>query len=188
MTSLPDDFWETRFRDNRTPWEREAINPAFTAWLDSGELAPCRILVPGAGRSPEPAELLARGFDVVALDLAPAATEDQQRRLGADRVVQADVTDWTPADRFDAVYDQTCLCALPPPLWPAYVAQLRAGLRRRGWLRLGPRPLLHARARPPCGSPYLRQRRPGMPAKGCSAAPDLEPEPPTSAPRNPRPL
>jgi hypothetical protein len=35
---------------------------------------------------------------------------------------------------FDAVYDQTCLCALPPPLWPAYEAQLRRWLRPGGAL------------------------------------------------------
>ncbi len=68
--TLPHDFWETRFREGRTPWEREGINPSFVAWLASGDLSPCRILVPGAGRSPEPAALLEAGFDVVALDLA----------------------------------------------------------------------------------------------------------------------
>ncbi len=134
MTALPDDFWESRFQGSRTPWERPGINPAFAAWRASGDLAPCRILVPGAGRSPEPAALLADGFDAVALDLADSAVSFQAGRLGAGRSIRADVTAWMPDAPFDAVYDQTCLCALPPALWPAYEAQLRRWLRPGGRL------------------------------------------------------
>lgn len=134
MTGLPAEFWESRFQENRTPWERGELNPAFATWRASGMLAPCRILVPGAGRSPEPGALLDAGFDVVALDLAESAVEAQQSRLGVGRAVRADVTIWRPGGLFDAVYDQTCLCALPPDLWPAYEAQLRRWLRPGGRL------------------------------------------------------
>ena len=122
MTELTHEFWESRFRERRTPWERGEIHPAFTAWRASGELTPCRILVPGAGRSPEPEAMLRQGFDVVALDLAESAGADQASRLGINRAVRADVTTWMPDKQFDAVYDQTCLCALPPELWVAYDA------------------------------------------------------------------
>jgi hypothetical protein len=134
MTMLPDDFWESRFRESRTPWERGGINQAYLDWRAAGVLEPCRILVPGAGRSPEPAVLLAEGFDVVALDLAESAVQFQSEQLGADRAVMGDVTTWQPGELFDAVYDQTCLCALPPSLWPAYVAALRRWVKRGGRL------------------------------------------------------
>ena len=134
MTSLPTEFWESRFQENRTPWERGDLNPAFLAWRGSGALMPCRILVPGAGRSPEPRALADAGFDVVALDLADSAVQAQAARLGAARAVRGDVTTWRPDTPFDAVYDQTCLCALPPALWPAYEAQLRSWLRPGGRL------------------------------------------------------
>ena len=134
MTELTNEFWESRFRERRTPWERGEINPAFTAWRASGELTPCRILVPGAGRSLEPEAMLRQGFDVVALDLAESAVADQASRLGADRAVRADVTTWMADKQFDAVYDQTCLCALPPELWVAYEAQLRRWVRPGGRL------------------------------------------------------
>ena len=134
MTELPDGFWESRFQEGRTPWERGVLHPAFLAWRAAGTLAPCRVLVPGAGKSPEPAAFLAAGFDVMALDLAESAVRDQQARLGAHRAVRADVTRWQPDAPFDAIYDQTCLCALPPPLWPAYEAQLRTWLRPGGRL------------------------------------------------------
>ena len=134
MSGLPDDFWEARFQEGRTPWERGEPNPAFLAWGKAELLAPCRILVPGAGRSSEPAVLLSAGFDIVALDLADSAVAVQRERLGVGRVVQADVTASLPDRPFDAVYDQTCLCALPPALWPAYETQLRRWLRPGGRL------------------------------------------------------
>lgn len=134
MTDLPPDFWETRFREGNAPWERTGLNPAFQAWRAAGVLAPCRVLVPGAGRSPEPLALLEAGFDVVALDLADSAVAVQAERLGAGRAVQADVTRWQPDAPFETVYDQTCLCALPPTSWPAYEARLRAWLRPGGRL------------------------------------------------------
>ena len=134
MTGLPPDFWETRFQNQTTPWERGALNPAFLAWRTSGALQPCRILVPGAGRSPEPSAMLAEGFDVVTLDLADTAVAVQAGLLGADRAIQADVTTWRPEALFDAVYDQTCLCALPPALWAPYAASLRTWLRPGGQL------------------------------------------------------
>ncbi len=74
------------------------------------------------------------GFDAVALDLAESAAADQAERLGRERAVRADVTTWMPDESFDAVYDQTCLCALPPELWVAYEASLRAWLRPGGRL------------------------------------------------------
>jgi SAM-dependent methyltransferase len=134
MAELSSDFWETRFQASRTPWERGEINPAFRAWRASGLLTPCRILVPGAGRSPEPAVLLGAGFDVLTLDLAESAVATQRDRLGPDRAILGDVTTWNPGETFDAVYDQTCLCALPPDLWPAYETQLRRWLRPGGHL------------------------------------------------------
>ncbi len=134
MNTLDPNFWESRFQASKTPWEREGLNPAFRSWRASGELAPCRIVIPGAGRSHEPAALLEDGFDVVTLDLAESAVKVQADRLGSDRAILADVTGWLPDMPFDAVYDQTCLCALPPELWPAYEAQLRQWLRPGGKL------------------------------------------------------
>jgi methyl halide transferase len=88
--------WEARYREGTTRWERPALHPAFVDWQESGVLAPCRILVPGAGRSTEPQALAEAGFTVTVLDAAP--------------------------------------CALPPKLWPDYVARLHDWLRPGGRL------------------------------------------------------
>ena len=48
--------------------------------------------------------------------------------------IQADLLLWDPAAPFDAIYDQTCLCALPPAIWPEYAARLHRWLRPGGAL------------------------------------------------------
>lgn len=129
--------WESRYRAGATGWERAALNPAFLSWRASGALAPCRILVPGAGRSHEPLALAEAGFDVTVLDIAPSAAAAQAARLAPfgsrARVVSGDLFAHAPAAPYDAVYDQTCLCALPPERLGEYAALLA------GWLRPGGR-------------------------------------------------
>ena len=127
--------WESKYQAGTTGWERGHLNPAFLTWRVSGELAPCRILIPGCGRSEEPAELAKAGFDVAALDIAPSAVAFQQHRLGsAGKAILADLFAWEPETPFDAIFDQTCLCALPPSLLPQYEARLANWLRPGGAL------------------------------------------------------
>jgi len=130
--------WESRYRDGATGWERAGLNPSFVAWREAGALASCRILVPGAGRSPEPLALAEAGFDVTLVDLSATATATQRARLERLHVkalvVQADILQWSPAAPFDAIYDQACLCALPPAIWPDYAQRLHRWLRPGGGL------------------------------------------------------
>ncbi len=130
--------WEERYRGGATTWERRGLNPAFLGWRELGALAPCRILVPGAGRSLEPLALAEAGFDVTVVDAAPTAVAAQRARFdrikAPARVEQADLFAWDPDRPFDAVYDQTCLCALPPALWPNYARRLHRWLRPGGSL------------------------------------------------------
>ena len=130
--------WESRYRDGNTGWERHGLNPAFLAWRDSGTLAPRRILIPGGGRSLEPLALAEAGFDVTVVDAAPSAVAAQrslfERLTLTARAEQANLFDWEPDQPFDAIYDQTCLCALPPGLWPGYSRRLHRWLRPDGSL------------------------------------------------------
>jgi len=130
--------WERRYRDGATGWERHGLNPAFLAWRDAGLLAPCRILIPGGGRSLEPLALAEAGFDVTVVDAAPSATAAQrahfERLKLPARAERADLFAWDPDAPFDAIYDQACLCALPPGLWPNYARRLHRWLRPDGSL------------------------------------------------------
>ncbi len=132
------DFWQSRFEAGRTSWDRGRANPQLRAWLDAGAMQPGRICVPGCGSGWEVAELAGRGFDATGIDYAPAAVERTRALLARSgleaRVVQADVLGWSPESPFDAVYEQTCLCALHPDRWVAYAAQLRSWLPPGGTL------------------------------------------------------
>ncbi len=150
--------WESRYREGTTGWERRGLNPAFLDWRDSGVLVPCRILVPGAGRSLEPLALAEAGFDVTIVDAAPSAVAVQRARFERQnvpaRVLEADLFAWEPDAAFDAIYDQACLCALPPGLWPSYARRLHLWLRSGGTLFIL----------------FMQSDRPGGPPFNCDLA------------------
>jgi len=135
MTASTAEQWESRYRSGETGWDRGTASPALDRWLQSGVLAPCRILVPGCGRGHEVPHLTELGFDVTAIDIAPSAVSHLEKELAGSgqtaEVMLGDVLDFEPEQPFDAVYEQTCLCALPPEAWPAYEARLH------GWLKSG---------------------------------------------------
>lgn len=134
-------FWQQRFEAGQTPWDRGVVNPQLLAWLDAGALEPCRILVPGCGSGHEVLELARRGFDVVALDFAPAAVQRVHEGLAGlgeagarASAVCADALQWQPDAPFDAVYEQTCLCSIYPDHWVRYAQQLHDWLKPGGRL------------------------------------------------------
>jgi len=129
--------WEGRWRRGETGWDRGAASPALQHWLESGALAPCRVLVPGCGRGYEVVEMARLGFEVTAIDIAPSAVHALKRALEDEglraRVILGDLFDFEADRAFDAVYEQTCLCAIPPEKRAAYARRLS------GWLRPGGR-------------------------------------------------
>lgn len=138
MTGPTKEFWEQRFAAGNTPWDRGASSPQLAAWLSAGALGPCRILVPGCGSGYEVADFAIAGFEVTALDYADEAIARTHRRLREARLdatlVQADALAWRPDRPFDAVYEQTCLCALYPDQWRDYADQLHRWLAPGGRL------------------------------------------------------
>lgn len=133
------EFWRQRYETRHTPWDRGQTNPALYAWLDAGVIAPpARVLVPGCGRGHEVLTLARRGFDVTAVDLSGQALAELEAELARQSlratVVESDLLSWTPAGRFEAVYEQTCLCALLTRYWPHYEAQLYDWLEPGGVL------------------------------------------------------
>lgn len=130
--------WNEKYLAGTTGWDRGAVSPALTSWLEHGELAPCRILIPGCGYGHEAVELARLGFEVTALDIAPAPLERLEQELkaagAAATLVHADALEWQVDPAFDAIYEQTCLCALDPDHWLAYEAQLHAWLKPGGKL------------------------------------------------------
>ena len=136
------DFWNDRYRSGQTGWDRGHVSPQLAAWIDAGVIVPPqRIAIPGCGRGWEAIELARLGFAVTAIDYSSEAVAVLQQRVaaagqlaGSVAVVQADVLHWQPAAPFDAVYEQTCLCALHPDLWVPYGAALARWLKPGGQL------------------------------------------------------
>lgn len=139
MTGPTPDFWQSRFESRQTPWDRGMSGPQIEAWLADGSLQPGqRVLVPGCGSGWDVLALARAGLQVVGLDYTPAAVSLVREKLAAEGlqagVQLANVLDWEPADPVDAVYEQTCLCALHPDQWSTYAAQLHRWLRPGGRL------------------------------------------------------
>jgi SAM-dependent methyltransferase len=132
------EFWGQRFQTGDMPWDRGGANPQLSAWLEAGALSPCRIIVPGCGSGYEVAILAAAGFEVTALDYAPEAIARTRSLLESAaltaELIDADALAWQPARAFDAVYEQTCLCALYPDQWRGYADQLHRWLVPGGTL------------------------------------------------------
>lgn len=132
-----DTVWETRYDDNSTRWERGKLNPAYLHWQAARHFDGLgSVIIPGCGRSPEPMAFADIGAKVTALDFAPTATAFQQEAFAkagiTARIEAADVLTWQAGAAVDAVYDQTCLCALTPSVWKDYAHQLHAWLKPGG--------------------------------------------------------
>ena len=130
------DFWNTRYLAGTTPWDLGRIPANLEGFLKRRpkETIPAktRVLVPGCGSGHEVKALAEAGYDVRAIDLAPAAVARARQNVGprfAERVIVGDffTQDLGPAASFDLVYERYFLAALPPQLREAYrdrVAQL----------------------------------------------------------------
>ena len=138
MAGPTPEFWQERFEKQQIAWDRGSASPQLLAWLQGSQLQPCRIAVPGCGSGWEVAELARRGFDVVGLDYTQAAVLKTQALLEAQgvqaEVIQADVLSYQPETQFDAIYEQTCLCAIHPEHWLDYAQQLHQWLKPQGSL------------------------------------------------------
>ncbi len=129
--------WNQRYVDQDTPWDRGESTPALVRLIEH-LTQPATVLVPGCGRGHEVIDLAKQGFEAIAVDIAPLALKQLEDRLLAEdlevRLEQDDLLTYTPPGPIDAVFEQTCLCALPPSSWSDYAACLARWLRPGGTL------------------------------------------------------
>lgn len=128
--------WENRYQQGQTGWDLGGPSRALDHWLE--QMEPGRVLVPGCGHGHEIAVLVQSGHRVTAVDIAPTPVqrlkaELAQKSLKAE-VLQADLLHWEPEQAFDAVYEQTCLCALDTEHWAEYEQRLHRWIRPGGKL------------------------------------------------------
>jgi ubiquinone/menaquinone biosynthesis C-methylase UbiE len=129
------EFWDVRYASGETPWDFHGVPAALKAFFERSQ--PGSVLIPGCGAAYEVRAFHEAGWTVTAIDFSPVAVKNARARLGAlaGSVVQGDFfTHDFRGKRFDAIYERTFLCALPPTLWPAYVKRMAELLRPNGTL------------------------------------------------------
>jgi SAM-dependent methyltransferase len=129
------DFWEKRFREGVTPWDAGAVPPDLIDFLRTEPArGRGRVLVPGCGAAYEARAFAEAGFDVLALDYAPAAVETARRTLGpfAHKVQLDDFFSFDSGPGFGLMYERAFLCALPRRLWSRYVERVSGVLQPEG--------------------------------------------------------
>ncbi len=132
-------YWQGRYLDGTTGWDRGQPSPGLNWFLERArKFGWNRILVPGCGRGHEVIALAEAGFQVTALDYTDTAVQHVRQLLDSNQlsaeVIQTDVLEFCAQVPFDAIYEQTCLCALQPNLWNAYERKLAEWLRPGGVL------------------------------------------------------
>jgi len=130
------DYWERHWDEARGPaaaaGEASAENPHLGREIT--DLAPGTALDAGCGTGADAIWLARRGWQVTAADISAAALDQAAERAagatGAERVtwLEADLTTWAPADKFDLVTTSYAHPAIP---------QLAFYRRIAGWVAPG---------------------------------------------------
>lgn len=117
-------FWDERFEQGFTPWDRGGAPQALRDFV-AGSAKPRVTLIPGCGAAYELAFLAEQGWDATAIDFSPAAVAKAKAGLGqwAGRVVEADFFGYVPARPLELIYERAFLCALPRAMWPKVAAR-----------------------------------------------------------------
>ncbi|MGA4579506.1 methyltransferase domain-containing protein [Limisphaera sp. VF-2] len=130
------EFWNGRYRQGRIPWDAGRTPQQLVQWLQRNP-QPARVLIPGCGSGYEVRTFHEYGWDVLAVDFAPASVERARAVLGdlGSRVVLADFFTCPFERAFDVIYERAFLCSLPPHRWPECIRRVWECLRPGGlWL------------------------------------------------------
>ena len=130
--------WEGRYQRGEMGWDRKGINPVMNSWMVASLAPGSSVLIPGCGHGYEVIELARLGFAVTGIDIAPTPVARMRRELAAEglhaEVIQVDMFDFVPAAPFDAIYEQTSLCAIQLEQREFYEEKLYAWLKSGGSL------------------------------------------------------
>ena len=128
--------WESRYQAGDTPWDKGRAHPALVQWLSENRLAGS-ILVPGSGPGHDVRVLAANPqAKVIGLDLAPSAKgiAEEFPKTGNETFITADFLYGSAfaEGSFDAVFEHTCFCAIPPDRRPDYARATSTALKPGG--------------------------------------------------------
>lgn len=75
--------WDTHYATDDLPWDTGEPDPQLVMQVESGTLAPCRVLEIGCGTGTNALWLCERGFEVTGIDVAPRAIARAERNAKA---------------------------------------------------------------------------------------------------------
>lgn len=150
-------FWQSLYEKGRTGWDLGGPTPVFKRVVEDQWLDPGRMIVIGAGRGYDARLFSRHGFQVTAVDFAPAAiralhdNNDHQAPLA---IVSADIFDLPRIllGRFDYVLEYTFYCAIHPRLREDYASVVESLLNPGGRF-VGLAFPLDETQNEPCGGP-----------------------------------
>ena len=135
--------WNEHYASGYTPWDSGEPDPHLVERVESGELAPGRLLEIGCGTGTNALWLAGRGFDVTALDVAPLAIERAgAKSAAAGARVRFFVHDIlaapAPGGPYDLVFDRGVFHVFDEPAERTRFAERVAAALRVGgrWLSL----------------------------------------------------
>ena len=107
--SEPEDDWNDNYVRGELPWDTGEPDPQLVDFVRAGRVRPGAALEIGAGTGTNARWLAAQGFDVLGVDIAPAAVDQARAKAGA--VCRFEVADFLaapPRGPFTFVFDRGC--------------------------------------------------------------------------------
>jgi len=130
--------WNARYVAGDTPWDKGVAHPALLSRLKTQPLTG-NVLVPGCGAGHDVRAIADHGaVRVTGIDISTAALE--LARCFPQAVNQSYVEgdfltgNAVPPGAFDAIFEHTCFCAIPPARRADYVVAAAAALCEGGYL------------------------------------------------------
>jgi SAM-dependent methyltransferase len=129
--------WDADYERRTDGWDLNGPTPVFKRLASSRELAPGRMMVPGAGRGHDAREFARHGFRVTAVDFAPRAVREMHRLADPAlpvEILQHDLFTLPPElnHSFDYVLEYTCFCAIDPARRAEYADLVTRLLKPKG--------------------------------------------------------
>ena len=107
--NLSEDFWENKYKKNKTGWDLGEVSPPLKKYFDQLTDKNLKILIPGGGNSYEAEYLFKNGFkNVYVVDISKTALKNIKNRVPDFPVSQLLHANFFDLDAtFDLVIEQT---------------------------------------------------------------------------------
>ena len=133
---LNENFWENKYKEQKTGWDLGEISPPLKAYIDQLTNKDLKILIPGGGNSYEAAYLFKKGFNnVFVIDISKVPLQNIQNRIPdfpSEQLIHGNFFDLE--NSFDLIIEQTFFCAINPNLRTKYALKMKELLHEKGKL------------------------------------------------------